>query len=160
MEVLESQNKEFGFYGTIVDEEILSVETEWASAFQWIAAIMTKWSAEDIRNFLDCHYGHSLANDAMVCEGIMNVPHKWWIKSFFIHAENVGLQEKTPLLEIFLRAKSERDKVGKQIYMSEIELGQILQTVPEHTEEECIGNFLREYISNLKADLQDLIGRV
>ena len=100
MEVLESQNKEFGFYGTIVDEEILSVETEWASAFQWIAAIMTKWSAEDIRNFLDCHYGHSLANDAMVCEGIMNVPHKWWIKSFFIHAENVGLQEKTPLLEV------------------------------------------------------------
>ena len=46
MEVLDSQNKKFGFYGTNTTSSRKKAKTEWAAAFQGIA--VTALSAAEI----------------------------------------------------------------------------------------------------------------
>ena len=65
MDVLESQNKKFGFYGTNAVRSRKKAEAEWSAAFQWVAEAMPTWTAEDIRDFLDSRCGRHLADESM-----------------------------------------------------------------------------------------------
>ena len=53
MEILESQNKEHGFYGTAALHGRREINAKWETAFAWVASVMPSWSPENIRDFLD-----------------------------------------------------------------------------------------------------------
>ena len=105
MDVLESQNKKFGFYGTNAVRSRKKAEVEWSAAFQWVAEAMPTWAAEDIRDFLDSRCGRHLADESMCTRGgIVNVAPENWFSAMYAFAVEVNIANKTPDLNIRVQA--------------------------------------------------------
>lgn len=87
-DILSTQNQEWGFWGTTsnwgedenLDESM--IEAEWVSAFAVVAATNPRWSAEDIRTFLDSRYGRHFADAAFCADGVCNIKISQWTETF------------------------------------------------------------------------------
>ena len=98
MEILESQNKEYGFYGTAALHGRRKIEFKWQSAFLWVTAAMPSWSPENIRDFLDGRPGRYLA-DELHCRGTMaKIDPAKRFRTMYEFAVEIGIADKTPSL--------------------------------------------------------------
>ena len=144
MEILESQNKEYGFYGTAALHGRQKVESKWQAAFLWVAAAMPSWSAENIRDFLDGRPGRHLA-DELHCRGnIALIDQSRWLRSMYEFALEVGIADKTPALDLRIQADAEIRKAEESIRKAEKIYGEILRRLSSNTEDAYV-KALREH---------------
>ena len=137
MEILESQNKDYGFYGTAALHGCGKADAKWKAAFLWVAAAMPSWSAENIRDFLDGRPGRHLA-DELHCRGDMaKISPESWLRSMYEFAVEIGIADKTPGLDLRLKADAEFRKAAESAtqllfkpYPNQDESGNSCQTVP------------------------------
>ena len=83
MKILESQNKEHGFYGTAALHGRREVNAKWETAFSWVAGVMPSWSPENIRDFLDGRPGRHLADELYDCGNIARINPSDWLRSMY-----------------------------------------------------------------------------
>ena len=95
MEILESQNKEHGFYGTAALHGRREVNAKWETAFSWVAAVMPSWSPENIRDFLDGRPGRHLADQLYDCGNIARINPSDWLRPMYEFAVEVGIPTKS-----------------------------------------------------------------
>ena len=125
MEILESQNKQYGFYGTTVNSGVTGIKREWAAAFRWVARAMPQWSAENIRNFLDSRIGRHLADEALELRGVAKVDPARWRSLMYEYAVEAGIiprGEAKQHLELL--------RIAAALEKSEAELRAVMQTIP------------------------------
>ena len=135
MEILESQNKEHGFFGTTAVHCRRTVEAKWETAFSWVAAAMPSWSPENIRDFLDGRPGRHLA-DELHCRGnIALIDQSRWLRSMYEFALEIGIADKTPALDLRLQANAEIRKAEESIRKAEKIYIEILNRFPTDTED-------------------------
>lgn len=135
MEILESQNKEHGFFGTTAVHCRRTVEAKWETAFSWVAAAMPSWSPENIRDFLDGRPGRHLA-DELHCRGnIALIDQSRWLRSMYEFALEIGIADKTPALDLRLQADAEIRKAEDCIRKAEKIYIEILNRFPTDTED-------------------------
>lgn len=144
MKILESQNKEYGFYGTTALHCRSTVNAKWETAFSWVAAAMPSWSPENIRDFLDGRPGRHLA-DELHCRGnIALIDQSRWLRSMYEFALEVGIADKTPALELRIQADAEVRKAEDCIRKAEKIYIEILKRFPTDTEDAYV-KALREH---------------
>ena len=135
MKILESQNKEYGFYGTTALHCRRTVDAKWETAFSWVAAAMPSWSPENIRDFLDGRPVRHLA-DELHCRGnIALIDQSRWLRSMYEFALEVGLADKTPALDLRIQADAEVRKAEDCIRKAEKIYIEILNRFPSDTED-------------------------
>ena len=135
MEILESQNKEHGFFGTTAVHCRRTVEAKWETAFSWVAAAMPSWSPENIRDFLDGRPGRHLA-DELHCRGnIALIDQSRWLRSMYEFALEIGIADKTPALDLRLQADAEIRKAEDCIRKAEKIYIEILNRLPSDSED-------------------------
>ena len=145
MEILESQNKEHGFFGTTAVHCRRTVEAKWETAFSWVAAAMPSWSPENIRDFLDGRPGRHLA-DELHCRGnIALIDQSRWLRSMYEFALEVGIVDKTPGLDLRLKADLEFKKALECAKKAEELYGKILDQLPARDEDTPYTRGLRAY---------------
>ena len=115
MDILESQNKEYGFYGTAALHGRSKVAAKWKAAFLWVAAAMPSWSPEDIRNFLDGRPGRHLADQLRDCGSMAKIDPAQWLRVMYGFALEVGIADKTPGLDLRLKADAEFRKAEESL---------------------------------------------
>lgn len=135
MKILESQNKEHGFFGTTAVHCRRTVDAKWETAFSWVAAAMPSWSPENIRDFLDGRPGRHLA-DELHCRGnIALIDQSRWLRSMYEFALEVGIADKTPALDLRIQADAEIRKAEDCIRKAEKIYIEILNRFPSDTED-------------------------
>lgn len=87
--VIESQNQQYGFWGTTKLNPRVKVAEEWTAAFAWVAQAMPGWSSERIRDFLDGRLGRHLVDEAVEAGGVANVHPRHWREEFLLLAAEV-----------------------------------------------------------------------
>jgi len=133
MKILESQNKEYGFYGTTALHCRSTVDAKWETAFSWVAAAMPSWSPENIRDFLDGRPGRHLA-DELHCRGnIALIDQSRWLRSMYEFALEIGIADKTPALDLRIQADAEVRKAEECIRKAEKIYIEILKRFPSDT---------------------------
>jgi len=146
MEFLESQNKQYGFFGTVAllhGRE--KAKDEWAVASRWVFQTLPSWSSEDIRGFLDSTYGRHLADEAHQKRGgIAEVEAERWLRSMYEYAKQVGIAAKTPALDLRLQADAELRKAEESIRKAEQISEEILRLLPPNTKDAYM-SALREH---------------
>ena len=135
MEILESQNKEHGFFGTTAIHCRRTVEAKWETAFSWVAAIMPSWSPENIRDFLDGRPGRHLADELQCCGNIARINPSDWLRSMYEFAMEVGIADKTPALDLRLQADAELRKAEESLRKAEKIYEEILRRLPTNSED-------------------------
>ena len=135
MEILESQNKEHGFYGTAALHGRREVNAKWETAFSWVASVMPSWSPENIRDFLDGRPGRHLADQLHDCGNIARVNPSDWLRSMYEFALEVGIADKTPALDLRIQADAEIRKAEDCIRKAEKIYIEILNRFPSDTED-------------------------
>jgi hypothetical protein len=74
IEILPTQNENYGFYGTMTMEwGRRNMAPVWALAFKTVAGI-TDWDDETIRDFLDSRMGRHLAESLLSISALENMP--------------------------------------------------------------------------------------
>ena len=127
MDILESRNKQYGFYGTTVGNGVKAVEKEWAAAFRWVARAMPHWSPENIRDFLDSRIGRHLADEALDRRGVAKVdPAQWraWMNEYAAEAGIVA-----PCLPDGTEQRGKLKRIAAAIEKAEAELRTVMQAV-------------------------------
>jgi len=127
MDILESQNKRYGFYGTTVNSGVTGVKREWAAAFRWVARAMPQWSSENIRDFLDSRLGRHLADEALDRRGVANVdPAKWrpWMSEYAVEEGIV-----TPCLPDGTEQQRELKRIAATIEKAEAEIRVVMHSI-------------------------------
>ena len=135
MEILESQNKEHGFYGTAALHGRREVNAKWETAFSWVAGVMPSWSPENIRDFLDGRPGRHLADQLYDCGNIARINPSDWLRSMYEFALEVGIADKTPALDLRIQADAEIRKAEDCIRKAEKIYIEILNRFPSDTED-------------------------
>ncbi|MBE6374561.1 MAG: hypothetical protein E7055_21170 [Lentisphaerae bacterium] len=135
MEILESQNKEHGFFGTTAVHCRRTVEAKWETAFSWVAAAMPSWSPENIRDYLDGRPGRYLADELHDCGNIALIDQSDWLRSMYEFALEVGIADKTPALDLRIQADAEIRKAEDCIRKAEKIYIEILNRFPSDTED-------------------------
>jgi len=144
MKVLESQNKEFGFWGTIKVHGKLSARETWVAAFRWMELAAPGWSAEDIRDFLDSTCGRHLA-DEVTCQGsIENVDPRRWSRTIWDYAEHMNLTAKMPGYHLLAKADAEILKAGEHLRTAQQALRKLIAGLPETENESTVRKAIRE----------------
>ena len=144
MEILESQNKDYGFYGTAALHGRGKAGAKWKAAFLWVAAAMPSWSPENIRDFLDGRPGRHLA-DELHCRGDMaKISPESWLRSMYEFAVEIGIADKTPGLDLRLKADAEFRKAEDSIRKAEKIYEEILRRLAANTEDAYV-KALREH---------------
>lgn len=157
MEILESQNKDYGFYGTAALHGRRKVESKWQAAFLWVAAAMPSWSAENIRDFLDGRPGRHLA-DELHCRGDMaKINPEPWLRSMYEFAVEVGIADKTPGLDLRLKADAEFRKAVASARAAEDVYWKILNGLPSEQKDTPYTAALREHVSDRIARIRLLL---
>ena len=157
MEILESQNKDYGFYGTAALHGRRKVESKWQAAFLWVAAAMPSWSAENIRDFLDGRPGRHLA-DELHCRGNMaKISPEPWLRSMYEFAVEVGIADKTPGLDLRLQADAEFRKAVASARAAEDVYWKILNGLPSEQKDTPYTAALREHVSDRIARIRLLL---
>ena len=144
MEILESQNKEHGFYGTAALHGRREVNAKWETAFSWVAAAMPSWSPENIRDFLDGRPGRHLADQLYDCGNIARINPSDWLRPMYEFAVEVGIADKTPALDLRLQADAELRKAEESIRKAEKIYEEILRRLSPKTEDAYV-KALREH---------------
>lgn len=144
MNILQSQNKEHGFYGTVALHDRSKVKTKWKTAFAWVAATMPSWSPEDVRNFLDGRPGRYLADQLHDCGHMEKIDPAQWLRTMYEFAKEVGIADKTPALDLRLQADAEIRKAEESIRKAEKIYGEILRRLSSNTEDTYV-KALREH---------------
>ena len=144
MDILESQNKEYGFYGTTALHGRSEVNTKWETAFMWVADIMPSWSPENIRDFLDGRPGRHLADQLHDCGNIARINPSAWLRPMYEFAVEVGIADKTPCLDLRLQADAEIRKAEESIRKAEKIYEEILRRLAPNTEDAYV-KALREH---------------
>lgn len=129
MDILESRNRQYGFYGTSVKSGVTGIKREWATAFRWVASAMPNWSPENIRDFLDSRIGRHLADEALERRGVANVdPARWraWMNDYAAEAGIVA-----PCLPDGTELHSKLKRIAAAVEKAEAELRTVMQTVAE-----------------------------
>ena len=158
MEVLESQNKKFGFYGTNAVRSRKKAETEWAAAFQWVAEVMPSWTAEDIRNFLDSRGGRHLADESTcVRGGIAKVNPKFWFEEMYAFAVETDIAYKTPDLSIWPQADTAFMHAMLEIQKADTLYQQILNRLPAEKDDTPFTAKLRKHATECKNKIRPLL---
>ena len=127
MNVLESQNKQWGFYDTTVNSGVTDVKKEWAAAFRWVAKAMPQWSPENIRDFLDSRLGRHLADEALNRRGVVKVDPARWRPAMFAYAAETGIVQ--PCLPDNAEWRGKLKRIAADIEKSEEELREIMRGV-------------------------------
>ena len=135
MDILESQNKEHGFYGTAVLYGRSNVAAKWKAAFLWVAAAMPSWSPEDIRNFLDGRPGRHLADQLRDCGSMAKIDPAQWLRTMYEFALELGIADKTPALDLRLQADAELRKAEESLRRAEKIYDEILRRFSPNTED-------------------------
>ena len=144
MEILESQNKDYGFYGTAALHGRGKAGAKWKATFLWVAAAMPSWSPENIRDFLDGRPGRHLA-DELHCRGDMaKISPESWLRSMYEFAVEIGIADKTPGLDLRLKADAEFRKAEDSIRKAEKIYEEILRRLAANTEDAYV-KALREH---------------
>ena len=157
MNILESQNKEHGFYGTAALHGRREVEAKWNAAFLWVAAAMPSWSAENIRDFLDGRPGRHLA-DELHCRGDMaKISPESWLRSMYEFAVEIGIADKTPGLDLRLKADAEFRKAAESARAAEDIFWKILNGLPSEQKDTPYTAALREHVSDRIARIRLLL---
>ena len=157
MEILESQNKDYGFYGTAALHGRGKAGAKWQAAFLWVAAAMPSWSAENIRDFLDGRPGRHLA-DGLHCRGDMGkISPDSWLRSMYEFAVEVGIADKTPGLDLRLKADAEFRKAVASARAAEDVYWKILNGLPSEQKDTPYTAALREHVSDRIARIRLLL---
>ena len=146
MEILESQNKQYGFFGTVaILHGRKKAKDEWAAASCWVFQALPSWSAEDVRGFLDSTYGRHLADEAHQKHGgVAEVDPERWVRSMYEYAKQVGIAAKTPALDLRLQADAELRRAEESLRKAGKICGEILRRLPSNSEDAYV-NALREH---------------
>ena len=144
MKILESQNKEHGFYGTAALHGRREVNAKWETAFSWVEGVMPSWSPENIRDFLDGRPGRHLADELYDCGNIARINPSDWLRSMYEFALEVGIADKTPALDLRLKADAELRKAEDSIRKAEKIYEEILRRLASNTEDAYV-KALREH---------------
>ena len=144
MKILESQNKEHGFYGTAALHGRREVNAKWETAFSWVSGVMPSWSPENIRDFLDGRPGRHLADQLYDCGNIARINPSDWLRSMYEFALEVGIADKTPALDLRLKADAELRKAEDSIRKAEKIYEEILRRLASNTEDAYV-KALREH---------------
>ncbi len=157
MEILESQNKDYGFYGTAALHGRGKAGAKWKAAFLWVAAAMPSWSPENIRDFLDGRPGRHLA-DELHCRGDMGkISPDSWLRSMYEFAVEVGIADKTPGLDLRLKADAEFRKAVASARAAEDVYWKILNGLPSEQKDTPYTAALREHVSDRIARIRLLL---
>ena len=157
MEILESQNKEYGFYGTAALHGRRKVESKWQSAFLWVAAAMPSWSPENIRDFLDGRPGRYLA-DELHCRGTMaKIDPAKLFRTMYEFAVEIGIADKTPGLDLRLKADAEFRKAVESAKAAEDIFWTILSELPSEQKDTPYTSALREHVTDRLARIRLLL---
>ena len=157
MEILESQNKDYGFYGTAALHGRGKAGAKWKAAFLWVAAAMPSWSPENIRDFLDGRPGRHLA-DELHCRGNMaKIDPAQWLRSMYEFAVEVGIADKTPGLDLRLKADAEFRKAVASARAAEDVYWKILNGLPSEQKDTPYTAALREHVSDRIARIRLLL---
>ena len=161
MEILESQNKEYGFYGTTALYSKATVKSQWEAAFRWVAKVMPTWSAEDIRGFLDGRAGRHLADEVRGLNGNWELvlPERW-LRSMYEFAVEVGIADKTPGLDLRLEADKELRKAVSSLRNTEKLYARILQRLPDEKSDTAYTHSLREYAEDRLAEIRTFLNNL
>ena len=157
MEILESQNKEYGFYGTTALHGRSEVNAKWETAFSWVASVMPSWSPENIRDFLDGRPGRHLADQLHDCGNIARINPSDWLRSMYEFAVEVGIADKTPCLDLRLKADAEFRKAAESAGAAEDVYWKILNGLPSEQKDTPYTAALREHVSDRIARIRLLL---
>ena len=157
MEILESQNKEHGFYGTAALYGRGKVGAKWKAAFLWVAAAMPSWSAENIRDFLDGRPGRHLADQLRDCGDMAKINPEPWLRSMYEFAVEVGIADKTPGLDLRLKADAEFRKAVESAGAAEDIFWKILNGLPSEQKDTPYTAALREHVTDRIARIRLLL---
>ena len=154
MEILESQNKDYGFYGTAALHGRGKADAKWKAAFLWVAAAMPSWSAENIRDFLDGRPGRHLA-DELHCRGTMKKidPAKWF-RTMYEFAVEIGIADKMPGMDLRLKANAEFRKAVESAKAAEDIFWTILSELPSEQKDTPYTSALREHVTDRLARIR------
>ena len=157
MDILESQNKEHGFYGTAALHGRRRVEAKWKAAFLWVAAAKPSWSPENIRDFLDGRPGRHLADELYCCGDMAQINPAPWVRTMHEFAVEVGIAEKTPGMAPRLQADSELRKAVAGIRKA-VELYQtVLRQLPMEEYDTPATRETRQYAKSQIAALESFL---
>ena len=157
MEILESQNKDHGFFGTPAVHCRRTVEAKWETAFSWVAAAMPSWSPENIRDFLDGRPGRHLADELYCCGDMAQINPANWVRTMHEFAVEVGIAEKTPGMAPRLQADAELRKAVAGIRKA-VELYQtVLRQLPIEEYDTPATRETRQYAKSQIAALESFL---
>ena len=157
MNILESQNKEHGFFGTAALHGRREVETKWNAAFLWVAATVPSWSPENIRDFLDGRPGRHLADELHDCGSLSRISTTRWLRAMYEFAVEIGIADKTPGLDLRLKADAEYQKAVESAKKAEALFGKILDQLPRKEEDTPYTRGLRAYASARIAETRQFL---
>ncbi len=157
MEILESQNKEYGFYGTAALHGRSKVEAKWKAVFLWVAAAMPSWSPEDIRNFLDGRPGRHLADQLRDCGSMAKIDPAQWLRTMYEFGVEVGIADKTPGLALRLKADAEFRMAADSARAAEDAYWKILNGLPPEQKDTPYTAAMREHVTDRLARIRLLL---
>ena len=157
MDILESQNKEYGFYGTAALHGRSKVAAKWKAAFLWVAAAMPSWSAENIRDFLDGRPGRHLADELVNCGDMAKINPAHWLRTMYEFAVEIGIADKTPGLGLRLKADAEFRKAAESARAAEDIYWKILNGLPPEQKDTPYTAALREHVTDYLARIRLLL---
>ena len=157
MNILESQNKEHGFFGTAALHGRREVEAKWNAAFLWVAATVPSWSPENIRDFLDGRPGRHLADELHDCGSLSRISTTRWLRAMYEFAVEIGIADKTPGLDLRLKADAEYQKAVECAKKAEELFGKILDQLPRKEEDTPYSRGLRAYASARIAETRQFL---
>ena len=157
MDILESRNKDHGFYGTAALYSRGKVGAKWKAAFLWVAAAMPAWSAEDVRDFLDGRPGRHLADQLRDCGDMAKIDPAQWLRSMYVFAVEVGIADKTPGLELRLKADAEFRKAAESAKAAEDVYWKILNGLPPEEKDTPYTASMREHVADRIARIRLLL---
>jgi hypothetical protein len=155
MKIIESQNKKYGFYGTIKNCRHLSIKYEWKNAVDWVKKAMPMWTDTEVCIFLDSRYGRHLADEASDANGIKNVSIERWLDILFdFGAEGSDFLPKQDATRINEARKLAREALKNLQKASEIYSEICAAENPNHSEsQKSIYKMLRKELNEIKKHL-------
>ena len=157
MNILESQNKEHGFFGTAALHGRREVEAKWNAAFLWVAATVPSGSPENIRDFLDGRPGRHLADELHDCGSLSRISTTRWLRAMYEFAVEIGIADKTPGLDLRLKADAEFRMAADNARIAEDAYWKILNGLPPEQEDTPYTAAMREHVTDRLARLRLLL---
>jgi len=118
---------------------------------------MPSWSPENIRDFLDGRPGRHLADQLRDCGDIAKINPDLWLRSMYEFAVETGIADKTPWLDLRLKADAEFRKAAESAGASEDVYWKILNGLPSEQKDTPYTAALREHVSDRIARIRLLL---